>query len=351
MTLFPERGRLVTGSAIVAALTLGLVAVALGLSSSARAEPVSCNTPLTSGPTGPATVSAASTPFGKALVVGSGEKAGCSLYLLTSDELHALTGAPYACSDDPNPTGGACDTVLWPALLTEGAPIAGPGVNPTLLGTVTRSDLPGLPSEQQVTYGGYPLYLFFLDEGPGETDGANLFDPVTSPTGIWYLVEPSRGRPAPGTAHLVLETAPVGGTGPDETVLAVTMNHGFELSNDASFPVYTLSTDSHRPPRVGSACQAVCAAVYWPPVLTSGRPDAGPGVDRHALGIIVRPDGTHQVTYDKQPLYLFYNDAYIPGFPYNNGMATINGAGASTPWGVFDTITPNGGHGHRGGGH
>ena len=41
-----------------------------------------------------------------------------------------------------------------------------------------------------------------------------------------------------------------------------------------------------------------------------------------------------------RPLYLFYNDAYIPGLPYNGGMASINGAGAHTPWGVFNTIPP-----------
>ena len=77
----------------------------------------------------------------------------------------------------------------------QGAPIAGRGVNPTLLGTVTRADLPGLGPVRQVTYAGLPLYRFFLDERPGETEGANLFDPVTSPTGIWYLVQPSRGWP------------------------------------------------------------------------------------------------------------------------------------------------------------
>ncbi len=73
-------------------------------------------------------------------------------------------------------------------------------------------------------------------------------------------------------------------------------------------------------------------------MLTSKRPEAGPGVDRHALGAIVRPDGAHQVTYHGHPLYLYYNDAYIPGFPYNNGDPTINGAGATTAWGVLDTI-------------
>ena len=54
------------------------------------------------------------------------------------------------------------------------APIAGPGVNPRLLGTVTRTDLPGLQRVRQVTYAGLPLYRFFLDEPPGdmaETDG------------------------------------------------------------------------------------------------------------------------------------------------------------------------------------
>jgi predicted lipoprotein with Yx(FWY)xxD motif len=286
---------------------------------------------VTSAPTGQATVSAASTAYGRVLVVGAGAYAGCSLYLLTADQLHALSGAPFACSDGANATGSPCDTVLWPALLTNGAPIAGPGVNPTLLGTVTRTDLPNLPAVQQVTYAGYPLYRFLFDETPGETEGAKLFDPVTSPTGTWYLANPSRGLPATGRAAVGLESAPLGGSGPVETVLAATMNDDFSGFPAASFPVYTLSTD-HGPT---SACQGQCA-LYWPPVLTSGPPEAGPGVDPRALGIIVRPDGTHQVTYDGKPLYLFVQDAYIPGLAGTQG---IYGAGLTTPWGVFNTIT------------
>ena len=108
-------------------------------------------------PTAPATVSAAPSLYGKVLVIGSGDYAGCSLYLLTSDQLHALTGAPFACSDNSNALGKPCDSVLWPALLTKGAPIAAPGVNLALLGTVTRTDLPGLGPVQQVTYAGMPL--------------------------------------------------------------------------------------------------------------------------------------------------------------------------------------------------
>jgi predicted lipoprotein with Yx(FWY)xxD motif len=114
------------------------------------------------------------------------------------------------------------------------------------------------------------------------------------------------------------------------------MNNDFSLFPDASFPVYTLSTDSG--PR--SACQGLCA-LFWQPVLTSARADAGAGVDQHALGIIVRSDGTHQVTYNDKPLYLFVGDAYIAGLPVIGGPASINGAGATTPWGVFNTIPPS----------
>ncbi len=321
--------------------------VALLSSSPAGAATSPCSDPVTSAPTGPATVSAAWTPdYGRVLVIGSGPYQGCSLYLLTSDQLHALTGAPYACSDNPNVKNKPCDTVLWPALLTHGAPIAGPGVNPRLLGTVTRTDLPGLAAVQEVTYAGRPLYRFFRDETPGETEGANLNDPVTTPAGIWYLLNPRGGTPATGKAELGLETAPLGGTGPEETVLAARMNNDYSPFPNQPFPVYTLSRDdggwwghlrSHESGRE-SACQGTCA-VFWPPVLTSGRPEAGPGVDQRALGVIVRPDGSQQVTYHERPLYLFNKDAYIGGAS-PVGTQGIYGAGAVTPSGVFNTIPP-----------
>jgi len=269
------------------------------------------------------------------LVTGSPGYAGCSLYVLTADELRALTSdaVPFACSNLPNVVGVSCSAVLWPALLTEGAPIAGPGVNPTLLGTVTRTDILSGQSVQQVTYAGRPLYRIFTDETPGETEGEDLFDAVTGPPGVWYMVEPSRGRPAPGHALVTLETAPVDGTGPEQTVLAVSLNNNFSIFPNASFPVYTLSA----PGGHAAACNGVCA-VAWPPVLTSMQPEAGPGVDQHDLGAVIRPDGTRQLTYKGQPLYLFYADAYIGGV---TGTQGINGQGKATPWGVFNTVSPS----------
>ena len=320
-------GRLVRGPVMAVTLALGLVAVAPQFSRPVRAQGTpSCTTPITSAPTGRATVSVVSSDFGKVLVVGSGANTGCSLYVLTSDRLHALTFglAPYACSDGPNPIGQPCDTVIWPALLTNGAPIAGHGVNRSLLGTVTRTDVVSGQSVQQVTYAGLPLYRFFLDETPGQTDGANLFDPVTDPTGTWYLVEPGRGLPATGTAHMQVKS--VSGS----NVLSVSMDDDFSLLPGGTFPVYTLRQKAGH----DRACGGYCA-LRWPPVLTSARPQAGPGINQHALGFVVLPDGAHQVTYRGKPLYLFIKDAYIPGI---TGTQGINGAGAVTPWGVFTTI-------------
>ena len=335
-------------AALIALVGTGVyMSVALLFSSPASAATSPCSDPVTSAPAGPATVSAASTPdYGRVLVIGSGSYQGCSLYLLTSDELHALNGAPYACSDNPNVKNKPCDTVLWPALLTEGAPIAGPGVNRRLLGTVTRTDLPGLGTVQEVTYAGWPLYRFFRDQAPGDTVGANLNDPVTTPAGVWYLLNPRGGIPATGQAELQLETAPLGGTGPQETVLAARMNNDYTPFPNASFPVYTLSWGSDRWwDQFGSrgwgresTCQGQCA-VFWPPVLTSAWPEAGPGVNQRALGVIVRPDGSQQVTYRGRPLYLFNKDAYVGGAS-PVGTQGIYGAGAVTPSGVFNTIPP-----------
>src|ERR1700683_1876938 len=177
-----DRG--VAAPATTAVLTLGMLAAVPVFSTpvSAHAAARSCTSPVTSAPTGRATVSVATrSPFGRVLVIGSGAYAGCSLYLLTSDQLRAVTSglAPFACSDGPTVIGPACDTTLWPALLTDGAPIAGAGGNRALLGTVARADVrPGQRGEQG-DYARVAVFRFLLGGTAGETGGSNLFDPVT----------------------------------------------------------------------------------------------------------------------------------------------------------------------------
>jgi predicted lipoprotein with Yx(FWY)xxD motif/plastocyanin len=56
-----------------------------------------------------------------------------------------------------------------------------------------------------------------------------------------------------------------------------------------------------------SNCYDACAQ-NWPPLLTSGSPVAGDGLDAAKLGTTARTDGTMQVTYNGWPLYYFAAD-------------------------------------------
>ena len=74
-----------------------------------------------------------------------------------------------------------------------------------------------------------------------------------------------------------------------------------------------------------STCYGDCAT-YWPPVLTTGAPDAGPGVSVSLLGTTERKDGAKQVTYGDHPLYYVITDQK-PGDTSGQG---VNNFGA--PW-------------------
>jgi predicted lipoprotein with Yx(FWY)xxD motif len=56
-----------------------------------------------------------------------------------------------------------------------------------------------------------------------------------------------------------------------------------------------------------STCYGECAKA-WPPMLTKGAPEAGPGLDSSLLGTTTRRDGSTQVTYAGHPLYYFSED-------------------------------------------
>jgi predicted lipoprotein with Yx(FWY)xxD motif len=56
-----------------------------------------------------------------------------------------------------------------------------------------------------------------------------------------------------------------------------------------------------------STCYGGCATA-WPPLLTTGKPRAGAGLKKSLLGVTMRTDGKHQVTYAGHPLYFFASD-------------------------------------------
>src|SRR5918995_4500499 len=56
-----------------------------------------------------------------------------------------------------------------------------------------------------------------------------------------------------------------------------------------------------------SSCYGSCAR-FWPPLLSRGKPTAGPGVKRSLLASTRRSNGSLQVTYNKHPLYTYALD-------------------------------------------
>jgi predicted lipoprotein with Yx(FWY)xxD motif len=56
-----------------------------------------------------------------------------------------------------------------------------------------------------------------------------------------------------------------------------------------------------------SACTGACAGA-WPPLLVTGKPTPGNGINGSLVGTATRPEGTTQLTYNGHPLYLFEQD-------------------------------------------
>jgi predicted lipoprotein with Yx(FWY)xxD motif len=87
---------------------------------------------------------------------------------------------------------GVCATA-WPPVLTGAAPVAGAGVEASLLGTTKRTD-----GTLQVTYGGHPLYYYSADPvGKIMCQHANMHG------GVWLIVRPNgQENMAMGKTHM-----------------------------------------------------------------------------------------------------------------------------------------------------
>ncbi len=112
----------------------------------------------------PAQLKLHKTGIGKILV----DRAGFTVYEFTRDR-----GQHNSCVQISH-----CPTA-WPALTTNGKPLAGAGMNRQLLGTITLSG-----GVKQVTYAGHPLYTYAGDSGPAQTSyvGVSAFG------GSWYAI-------------------------------------------------------------------------------------------------------------------------------------------------------------------
>ena len=285
------------------------------------ATPAIASTAQSAAPSGTKII-VADTAFGWSLAVGSGPFKNYTLYYITSDH-----GTSYGCTTGATSTpigpltctGPSNDqNAEWPAITTNGNPVAGSGVSAALLGRVYRTGV-----GWQVTYAGHPLYLF--DRQAGAVTGEGWFEPGLPPWhGIWWLISPG-GQPVPWAGTLT--TAKIGG----QTVLAEPFMTGIGWVN---FPLYTFSGDVSS---YGTTCaeNSACARA-WPPVFTNGSPGYS-GVPASGIGVVGLPAGLDQVTWNGRPLYLFSNEALA--LTSNGGAAPVgNGNGIKAFGGTFSLV-------------
>jgi predicted lipoprotein with Yx(FWY)xxD motif len=157
--------------AVVMLLGVALVATACSDGTSVS-SPFSTSTPvLRSGPEYEVTTGAVN-GLGTVLVDGK----GLTLYMYATD----VRGQPSRCYD-------IC-AVQWPAVVLPAEvtrPVVGHGIDEALLGTAPRTD-----GSTQITYNGWPLYLWPPDRAPGKATGQAL----TNAGGLWYVLSPA-GKP------------------------------------------------------------------------------------------------------------------------------------------------------------
>ncbi|MET1009073.1 MAG: hypothetical protein ABWY96_03325 [Gaiellaceae bacterium] len=88
-------------------------------------------------------------------------------------------------------------------------------------------------------------------------------------------------------------------------------------------------------------CTDACASIWIPLTLPAGEQPTGSSDVSSQLGLIRRPDGAEQVTYEGKPLYTFAEDP-SPGEVTGNGFADDFG-GTSFTWHVAAQGSVSGG--------
>lgn len=99
------------------------------------------------------------------------------------------------------------------------------------------------------------------------------------------------------------------------------------LFNGKRQAIYVFGADGRRK----SNCYGECARL-WPPVYTTSKPRAGPGVKASLLGTAKRRDGRLQVTYAGRPLYYYLHEG--PGQVLCHNV-DLNG-------GIWKVVAPSG---------
>ncbi|MGH4030171.1 SCO0930 family lipoprotein [Actinomycetota bacterium Odt1-20B] len=202
--------------------------------------------------------------------------------------------------DTAQPPASTCSgdcAKTWPPVLAEGA-VAAPGVDKSLLGSVTRSD-----GTKQLTLDGWPMYRYAMDAKPGDAKGQGV-------GGTWFASAPDGKKAAPAAAE---PADPAGLSTRKDPKL------GTIVVDKNGMTVYRFTKDSAWP--IKSACAGACSE-KWPAVAPVPKSDTQ-GIKKKGYMTYTRPDGGKQQTINCWPLYTFSGDTK-PG--------DTNGQGVGGTW-------------------
>jgi predicted lipoprotein with Yx(FWY)xxD motif len=153
--------------------------------------------------------------------------------------------------------------------------------------------------------------------------------------GVWYVVNAAGDKveTAEATEAPAMTETPASSSSSSGATVSLGQNGtlGSFLVDDKGMTLYLFTKDTPNT----SVCYDKCATA-WPPLLTTGAPVAGEGLDASKLGTATRTDGSIQVTYNGWPLYYYQKDKAagdVTGQDVGGVWYVVNAAGeqVSTP--------------------
>jgi predicted lipoprotein with Yx(FWY)xxD motif len=206
--------------------------------------------------------------------------------------------------DKPSPPtsncSGQCATTWPPETVAPGGHAYLQGIDPKVVGTVTRSD-----GSQQMTIGGWPVYRFAGDTNPGETNGQGI-------KGTWFAVSPTGSKASTAPQQGAAPPPPPGtqGGGLQGTQVSLTTeksSSGTVIADGSGHTVYVSGKDSSSKSHCSTTSQ--CSG-YTPVPAASGQSVHVPGVKDSDVGTARGPGGTQQMTLYGYPLYTSSKDQH-----------------------------------------
>lgn len=156
--------------------------------------------------------------------------------------------------------------------------------------------------------------------GVGVTLAACSSSPSTSSSSSTTTTSPSSSSGSSSTTSS-------GATGSGATVQTASVGkYGTILVTSSGMTLYELDSTT------SAVCSGSCLSI-WPPLSTTGTPQAGTGVQASLLGTTTDSNGSTQVTYDGHPLFTYSGDS---------AAGQANGEGISSFGGTWDVVDPAG---------